>query len=73
MKFECPICKKSGQVDDSKVPEDGVNATCPQCHNKFLIKREPSDDFLFDPVAKSAPKATNTTPPVIPPPRLMVP
>lgn len=48
MKFECPSCKKSGQVDDSKVPENGVYATCPQCNNKFLVKREAPNDFTFE-------------------------
>ncbi len=50
MKFECPNCKKSGQVDDSKVPENGIYATCPKCNNKFLVKREAPKDFSFEPV-----------------------
>ena len=40
MKLECPSCKKSGQVDDSKIPitKDGAYVTCLQCNNKFQIK-----------------------------------
>jgi predicted Zn finger-like uncharacterized protein len=50
MKFECPSCKKSGQVDDSKIPEVGVYANCPQCNSKFLIKREEPKGFVFEAV-----------------------
>lgn len=53
MKFECPSCKMSGQVDDSKVHELGMYATCPQCNNKFLIKRETPKDFTFEPIQES--------------------
>ena len=63
MNFECPTCKKSGQVDDSKVPESGVYATCPQCSNKFLIKREAPKDFEFEPVEKSIPNAATVARP----------
>lgn len=52
MKFECPNCKKSGQVDDSKVPESGVYATCPQCSNKFLVKRGAPKNFEFERVVQ---------------------
>lgn len=48
MKFECPRCRKLGQIDDANVPENGVFATCPQCSNRFLIRRNPPKDFVFD-------------------------
>lgn len=61
MKFECPNCKKSGQVDDSKVPESGVYATCPQCNNRFLVKREVPKDFKFEPVEPAIQKVQSNT------------
>lgn len=64
MKFECPNCKKSGQVDDSKVPESGVYATCPQCNNKFLIKQVASKEFDFEPVQENV-KLKESPPPKI--------
>lgn len=48
MKFECPNCNKFGNVDDSKVPEDGLYANCPNCNTRFLIKK-PNPDFTFEP------------------------
>lgn len=66
MKFECPKCKKPGQIDDSKVPESGIYATCPQCNNRFLVKQEVSKDFEFESVktvVQDAPRSeTMTTP-----------
>lgn len=64
MKFECPNCKKAGHVDDSKVPDAGVYATCPQCNNKFLIKREVPREFEFEPakpVLQGTPSHTTTS------------
>ena len=46
MTFKCPKCNKAGVVDDSKVPEIGVYATCPLCNNKFLIKREATNTSI---------------------------
>ena len=54
MHFECPNCKKSGQVDDSKIPVTGMHATCPQCNNKFLIKPEAPKDFIFEPIKEKS-------------------
>lgn len=56
MIFECPNCKKSGQVDDSKVPESGVYAICQGCSNRFLIKRDAPKDFEFEPVEQPKPQ-----------------
>lgn len=61
MRFECPNCKKSGQVDDSKVPDSGVYATCPQCSTKFLIKREIHKDFEFEPTEQPISNITKVT------------
>lgn len=50
MKFECPNCKKTGAIDEQKIPEVGVYATCPNCNERFLVKK--SNDFEFEPVTK---------------------
>lgn len=56
MEFECPNCEKSGQIDDSSVPNEGVYANCPVCGTKFFISKS-SNDFTFEP-AKSNIKQT---------------
>lgn len=48
MKFECPKCKKAGDIADSRIPETGLYATCPSCHLKFLL--QPSKEFNYEPV-----------------------
>jgi DNA-directed RNA polymerase subunit RPC12/RpoP len=56
MNFNCPKCNKSGNIDDTKMPESGVYATCPQCNNKFLIKPEASKDFVYETVVQDEPQ-----------------
>lgn len=53
MRFECPSCKKPGQVDDAKIPESGVYAVCPDCSERFRIQK-PSD-FIFEAVNNLSP------------------
>jgi predicted Zn finger-like uncharacterized protein len=50
MNIECPNCKKTGQVDDAKIPVSGVHAVCPQCNEKFLVKLDKPKDFEFQSV-----------------------
>jgi predicted Zn finger-like uncharacterized protein len=42
MKIECPVCSASGNVDESKVPQEGREVTCPRCKNCFKIFPERS-------------------------------
>jgi len=42
MDFECPNCKLAGKIDDAKIPNTGLYAGCPKCHERFLVKKEPS-------------------------------
>lgn len=52
MDIECPVCKKTGVIDDSKIPAQGVNVTCPHCNNKFTVNKiEPPKDFEIEPIA----------------------
>lgn len=39
VQFSCPSCKHHGSVPDKRVPEKGLNATCPKCKTKFIIKK----------------------------------
>jgi Tfp pilus assembly protein PilE len=41
MDFACPNCKLAGKIEDAKVPDAGLSAGCPKCHERFLVKREP--------------------------------
>jgi predicted Zn finger-like uncharacterized protein len=40
MKIECPKCKAAYKVDDTKLPEEGVNVKCQKCEYQFFIKKE---------------------------------
>ena len=37
MKIECPTCAASGTVDESKLPEEGRQLTCPRCKSLFNV------------------------------------
>lgn len=39
MKVQCPNCKAVYNIDDSKVPEKGVKASCPKCKTRFTLKK----------------------------------
>ena len=39
MKVECPKCRFTAQVDESKIPEKGVVTTCRKCQTKFRLTR----------------------------------
>jgi predicted Zn finger-like uncharacterized protein len=40
MRIECPKCKAAYKVDDTKLPEKGVNVKCRRCQTRFLIKKQ---------------------------------
>jgi type IV pilus assembly protein PilA len=44
MKFSCPNCNLEGNIDDAKVPEQGIHAGCPRCKTRFLVKKESTPD-----------------------------
>ncbi len=37
MRIECPVCSASGNIDESKVPAEGREVTCPRCSNLFRV------------------------------------
>ena len=39
MKAQCPKCKAVYNIDDSKIPEKGAQATCAKCKTRFPIKK----------------------------------
>ena len=41
MKAQCPKCKATYTIDDSKIPEKGAFATCSKCQTRFQVKKEP--------------------------------
>ena len=41
MDFSCPNCDLTGRIDDEKLPEQGLYATCPKCKTRFLVRLEP--------------------------------
>lgn len=65
MKVECPKCRFTAQVDESKIPEKGVVTTCRKCQAKFRLTREgaaPIRSAKGSGEAPIAPKAKPKTP-----------
>jgi len=69
--FACPECNLAGKIATEKLPEEGLMATCPQCNNRFPVKRTISDktvatDFISTvagyAAASEAPSGGNATP-----------
>ena len=58
LKVECESCKATYQVDERRVPANGLKMRCPKCGNTFLVKAGSGED-----AAASARKA----PPIAPP------
>jgi predicted Zn finger-like uncharacterized protein len=46
MKVVCPKCKAAYKVDDTRLPEEGVNVKCQKCEHQFFIKKE--IEFSFE-------------------------
>lgn len=42
MKIDCPTCSASGNIDESKVPHEGRQVTCPRCSHRFRVWPERS-------------------------------
>lgn len=40
METQCPECKATYRIDDSKIPDKGVYARCPKCQARFFLSRE---------------------------------
>ena len=38
MRVRCEQCEAQYNVDDSRIPPQGVSITCPKCHNSFIVK-----------------------------------
>lgn len=41
MKAQCPKCKATYTIDESKIPEKGAFANCSKCQTRFQVKKEP--------------------------------
>lgn len=46
MIIKCPACGHSGEVDDNKIPEGKLKATCPSCKNLFFFEKQAPDNRL---------------------------
>ena len=53
MKAKCTKCEAVYNIDDAKIPEKGVFATCKKCQTRFQIKRE---ETSTEAVAEEAPQ-----------------
>jgi predicted Zn finger-like uncharacterized protein len=42
-KVECPECSAPYQVDERRVPSEGVNMRCPKCRTSFVVHK-PGDE-----------------------------
>ena len=42
MKGQCPSCETGYQIDDSKIPDEGIYARCPKCQTRIFLKKEDS-------------------------------
>jgi predicted Zn finger-like uncharacterized protein len=42
MKVQCSNCEAVYQIDDSKIPEKGIHATCKKCKTRFHIQKKGS-------------------------------
>ncbi len=40
MKIQCQNCKLTGNVEDSKIPPDGLVLDCPKCKSRIVVKKE---------------------------------
>ena len=54
MKTQCPKCKASGKIDDSKIPEKGVYVRCPKCNERFYLEQELSLELEQTPESKAS-------------------
>jgi predicted Zn finger-like uncharacterized protein len=43
MKVQCPNCKATYNIDDSKIPEKGTHATCSKCKTRIEVKKKPKE------------------------------
>lgn len=61
MDITCPKCQFSRQVPDDKIPGRSVNATCPQCGEKFRF-RSPEELSAPSPLTAAPPPAPEPEP-----------
>lgn len=48
MNVTCDACKTLFNVDDSRIPSEGIKVRCSKCQQVFLVRREVSEDFLSE-------------------------
>ena len=40
MRLQCPKCRAVYKIDGSKIPEKGVQARCPKCQSRFVLRKK---------------------------------
>lgn len=40
MKVMCPQCEAVYQIDDARIPNEGIHGRCPKCNERFFIRKE---------------------------------
>lgn len=48
MKVNCPECLTEHDVEDARIPEEGMRVTCRICGTAFDVSREPSPEAAYD-------------------------
>ena len=54
MQVKCPECNAAYRVDDSKIPDKGINAKCPKCGAGILLTKEEKHQQAGSQVPKDA-------------------
>jgi len=60
-RVECESCKASYQVDDRRIPANGLKMRCPKCGYTFIVKLE-GGVAITRPIKSGAPPAPETAP-----------
>lgn len=72
LRVECESCKSPYQVDERRVPAQGLKMRCPKCGNTFLVRNPNSPEAAAPPptAAPAAAPAEKKAPP-LPPKKMM--
>src|SRR5438105_509648 len=63
-KVECEGCKAPYQVDERRVPVNGLKMRCPKCGASFVV-HAPDDGAATELPALAAPKGAGANPPAV--------
>lgn len=55
MLIKCPECQFSREINEQKIPDKSVVATCPKCKTKFKFRELPEEEETFSLETETAP------------------